>query len=201
MGCCGGGSKGVGETAEGKALAEVAVDQYNTYMKNYRPFENKFIADVMKPTAIREAKAAGQVNADVMQKMAVSGDPNRTLRDPNTFTTAAKVKGKATNNVTQAVKDQRVAGMQAITDMGQGKETKAQLGLESLATNATRRAISEEAADVADSNTMTSGIAGLAGAGAAIYKNLPNSGSAYYTGEGAGGDIDSGQFDTSGRRI
>lgn len=166
------GAETVPETAEAKALSEVAVDQYNTYMSEYRPFERKFIADVMRPTAIREAKAAGKVNADVMQKMAVTGEPNKALRDPETFATGAKIKAKAINDVTQKVKDQKVAGMQAITDMGMGKETKAQLGLEALATNATNKAISEELVNQSNDNAITRGVSGTAGAGAAIYKNL-----------------------------
>lgn len=171
MGCCGGGEK-VQETPEGKAAAEVAVQQYNTYMQEYRPFENKFIADVMKPTAIKEAKISGKANADLMQKAAIPSDPSRMLRNPGAVPAMAKIKGRTLNNAVQGVRDQQVAGMQAITDMGMGKEVKAQQGYDALASNATDRAISSEVTAQQGRNAIAGGIMDLAGAGAAIYKNM-----------------------------
>lgn len=171
MGCCGNKEK-IEETADGKAAAEVAVQQYNTYMKEYRPFENKFIADVMKPTATNEARVSGRANADLMQKAAIPSDPSRTLRNPGAVPTMAKIKGRTANNAVQGVRDQQVAGMQAITDMGMGKEVKAQQGFDTLAENAARSAISEEITAQQGRNAIAGGIMDLAGAGAAVYKNM-----------------------------
>lgn len=171
--CFKGGSNEIPETAAQVEASKVAIDQYNVYMEQYRPFERKFIADVMKPTAVKEGKAAGQVNADIAQKSAIPAgmDPNRLIKNPTIASNKAEVSGRARNEAVQNVQDQRVQGMQAISDIGMGKATDAKLGFEGLATESLRKAVGEKAADIQVSNAIASGVMGVAGAGAAGYSN------------------------------
>lgn len=161
---------GQGQTAAEAAVALNARDQYRTYMKNFRPFERKFMDDVLKPTASREAKVTGMANADLAQQSAIPvTDPNRIAKNPMAFNN--KVGGRAIVNARQAVKDRRIQGMQAITDMGMGKESSARLGFSSLAEDAVKSATVDAQSDVALNNTIAGSAMGAIGGGAAIYSN------------------------------
>lgn len=165
------GDKEVPETAAEQAAAQVAIDQYNTYMEKYRPFEDKFIADVMRPTAIREQKIAGQTNADLAQKTAIPTgvDPSRIARTP-IGQAQAITKAKAINAAETAVKNQKVQGMQAVTDMGMGNKAEAELGFQNLAFQSVNRAINDVYSDVSKSNAITGSVMGAVGAGARIIQ-------------------------------
>lgn len=169
----GGGDNEIKETSAQIEAQKVAIDQYNMYMKEYRPFEKKFIADVVKPTAMKEAAVAGQVNADVAQQSAVQVDPSRNLR--NTLTAKADVEASAVNEAQQAVKGQRVKGMQAVSDIGMGKETEANLSFQGIASNSLNKAVAEKKSEIAVDNAIASGVMGAVGTGAAVYNNWSNS--------------------------
>lgn len=161
------------ETSAEKTSAEIAAEQWAQYQTDYRPFEAKWIADVTAPTATREAKVGGQVNADIAQKVgalpAPGVDPRRlanTADDPT-----AKISANAQALAGQKVKDQRLTGMQTVVDLGMGQKSDAQLSTEGLAANSVNKAISDASYDRSMNNAYVNGAMGALGAGAAIYKN------------------------------
>jgi len=162
------------ETSQGRQAASMALDQYNTYLKEFKPTEQAFIADVMKPTAVEEAKQIGKVNADIAQKMAVSpGDPNRLLRNPTKFTDVADYEAKADNNAVQGVQNKQILGEQAVVDIGLGRKNTAQLGMNNLASEAQQNAIAEEKRRTDQSGAITNAVGSGVGAVGGIAKNWP----------------------------
>lgn len=170
-------SNEVQETAQEKALARVAAEQWNDYQSKYKPFENSYMKDVMADTAGREAKVSGMVNADVAQKMTQKAiDPNRAGSLGNKAAmdkASAMSKGQVAG--TQAVKDQQTGAMQTLIDMGRGQATQAQQGMSTLAANATNTAISD--ASIRQQNRAATGnlIGSAIGAGASMYGSLSGS--------------------------
>lgn len=164
------------ETPQGRAASAMALDQYNTYMTDFKPTELSFISDVMKPTAIEEARQTGKANADIAQKMAIQpGDPNRVLRDPTKFTNAATYEGNVDNSVVQGVQNKKLAGEQAIVDIGLGKKNTAQLGMDKLAQEAQGVSIAEQRAKGEKEGAIVNSIGSGVGAVGAIAKNWPSS--------------------------
>ena len=138
--CFKGGSTEIPETTAQRASSEVALNEYNDYMKTILPFENKFMADVTAPTDNRQAQVAGMVGADVAQKVGTTAiNPNQGINSQSTSdlaTTLAKSGVKAD----QAVKAQQAAGLQSVIDMGRGQATTAQLGMSELAGQSVQQA-------------------------------------------------------------
>jgi hypothetical protein len=174
-----GGSSGSGvvsETAQGRQAAEMALDQYKTYVTDFKPTEEKFIADVMKPTTTDEAKQMGKVNADIAQKSAIpAGDPNRLIRNPGAFSDAAGYMGTSQTKAEQAVQGKQVASEQAVVDIGLGKASSAQLGMDSLASDAQKTAIANKQTSVNNTGNIINSIGSAAGAVGAVAKNWPTS--------------------------
>ena len=174
------------ETAAEKANAEVAMEQWNMYQTNYRPTEQKFIADVIRDQTGMKQVVAGRVNADVAQQQAktqaIPGmDPSR-IASSQAFNKVADVQGKATADAVQGVDDKQVAGMQAIVDLGQGKSATAQSGFANLASQSVQEAISKTQADRQKSDAYSSAAMTALGGAARVGQN-------YWGG--------SGGFDTS----
>ena len=111
-GASGGGQ--VQETAQGHKAADIAAEQYNTYMSEVKPTEEKFIADVMQPTDLHEAQQAGKVNADMAQRASgyfTNNTPQnltRTLSDPSK---AATTLATAETAAKLGVQDKKIAKM------------------------------------------------------------------------------------------
>jgi hypothetical protein len=159
-------------TAQQRTLATVASDQYNNYMTNYRPFEDKYQADVMGDTTARTAKVTGRANADVAQSAGAAIKPGVDPTSGRAFsevadTAPATAKSKAIVKGTQAVENQQVSAEQGIVNMGQGKAATTQAGISDLASNASGRAISDARLrvnnDAFTSNTIGSAVGGVAG--------------------------------------
>jgi hypothetical protein len=99
----------------------------------------------------RKATVRGQTNADLAQRAA--GVP---LTNPNSGAiktgmraqTVGKVLGKGMVGANQAVDQQKVAGMQAVIDMGRGQATEANLGFGQLAQQSADSAIEKSARDM-----------------------------------------------------
>jgi hypothetical protein len=172
----GGGPEEVPETPEQRAAADVAMEQWRLYQNDYRPFEEKWIKDVTAPTATREAKVASQVNADVAQKTGALPPPGT---DPRRFANVtagnsapAKVAANAQAIAGQAVKDQRIGGIQAVVDLGMGKKSDADLMGREIAKDSVDKAIGDAQYRQSVNSAYASGAMSALGAGAAIYNNM-----------------------------
>jgi len=168
----GGGSTEIPETEAQRASAEIAMKNYNDYMATIRPVEVDYIKDVTGDPKNRESLVAGQISADAAQKVGTPAiDPNKGLTPGLVANVAnpmadAQVKGK------QAVDAQRMAGFQSVVDMGMGKNTSAQLGLSSLASQSVSEAYNDQKNRQAeyDANMSAAGTAG--GMALGMTKNL-----------------------------
>lgn len=173
----GGGDNEVSETAEQRELAAVGAEQWNTYQADYRPFEMKFIQDVTAQTQGKEKVLAGNINADVAQKATAilprGADPRR-MATVDTSMPLAKVAGKAQALGGQAIKDQRLQGMQTVVDLGMGKAASANLGFQNMAETALDNAIADTAYNQAKSQAAGHAVMSAVGAGTAIAQNWPN---------------------------
>jgi len=168
----GGGNSNIQETAQGHQAAAMALDQYNTYISDFKPTEQAFISDVMKPTTVKENQQKGIVNADVAQGSAIpAGDPNRLLRKPGSFTAEANVDSAAQNNAVMAVRNKQLLGEQAITDVGLGKASNADLTMNNLANSAEQQAIAGKENQQAGQGAIANTIGSAGGAISALGKN------------------------------
>lgn len=167
-----GGSSEVPETSAQLASSELALNEFNDYMTTIRPFENKFIADVSAPTAGREAQVAGQVGADIAQKVGpLTLDPNMGM-NPGSVVDLARTTAKAKNTGNMAVKSQKAAGLQAVIDIGRGQATQAQLGMSSLAGQSVAEATNAAANDTKLNDARMSAGATAGGAAIGMIKNM-----------------------------
>lgn len=169
-----GGGGQVMDNAQGKKAAEIAADQYNTYVRELKPTETKFINDVMQPTTPLENREAAKVNADIQQKMAASDS----AIDPNGSTKAIMDKNKVgeaiANSEIQAglkVQDKKLAALQAITDIGEGKRTQANTALNTVASDAQKVAIARAQADQDKAGAAIKALGSAAGGVGAVAKN------------------------------
>lgn len=173
-------SNTVQETAQEKALAKVAAEQWNDYQARYKPFENKYMADVLADTAGREAKVKGMVNADVAQKLtqkpsAINPNSGKMQAGKESLDRAnALARGQVAGE--QAVKDQQTGAMQTLIDMGRGQATQAQQGMSSLAGAATQEAISSASNRMQTRSAIGSAIGSAVGAGAGMLGGMGGGG-------------------------
>lgn len=170
--CFKGSSGGVKETEAQRASSEIALKNYNDYMETIRPVEDQFIADVTADPASREKAVAGQITADVAQKVGTPViDPNKGMA-PGATAAVGNVLADAQVRGKQNVDAQRLTGEQAIVDMGMGKATTAQTGMSGLASQSVAGAVATQKNELESYNsTMAAGASGL-GMAAGITKNL-----------------------------
>lgn len=170
-----GKSQAIPETAQGRQAAAMALDQYNTYLKDFKPTEVAFIADTMKPTTVAEASQVGKANADIEQKSAIpSGvDPNRVVNNPSAFANTAAIESATDTNVRQGVKANQIGKEEALVGVGRGQASSAQLSMDNLATASEQQAIGNKQAQVTQQGQIINGIGSGLGAVGAIAKNWP----------------------------
>ena len=172
--CYGGGGSpsSVKETAAQKASAEIAMNNYNDYMSTIMPVQKKFISDITADPTNKEKLVTGQVNANIAQKVGTpSIDPNAGVSSASTTGLAntlsdAQIKGR------QAVDTQRMAGEQAIVDLGMGENTTAQLGMSDLANQSVNESIRKQQANQYSDNADMSAAATGLGIAAGLTKNI-----------------------------
>lgn len=170
----GSGAKKVKETAYEKELARMAYSELKVYQTKMAPFRDKYIADMTGPTAVDESRVAGEVNADFaqMNQGAIQGDPSLGRnRSAIAAQPLSKAQGYAAVSGTQAVRDNRIEGMQAGLDMIRGDATTAQAGISNLAATSVKDAMAKQEEKIARSNAITSAAGTLAGAAAGMYAN------------------------------
>ncbi|HML80036.1 hypothetical protein [Geobacter sulfurreducens] len=174
----GGADDEIEETAEQRELFAVMAEQWNLYQSDHRPFELEFIGDVTGPTQGREKALAGNINADVAQKATAilpAGTDPRRMATTDTATPVAQVAGKAQATGGQAIKDQRLQGMQTVVDLGMGKAASANLGFKEAAETALNKAAGDQQYEQAMGTATGNAIMGAVGAGTAIAQNWPTS--------------------------
>jgi hypothetical protein len=164
----------VSETALQGEQAQVAQAQFLDYMNNYKPLMDKYIAQETDPTVktTREKQVAGEINADIMQKI----DPSKMSANPvkNTkmlsglegLETKSQVSGQG------ASRGKELTSMGNIIAMGRGEQATATQGIGQLASMSVSDAIKttelEQESTAADEN-MIGSVAGMVTAGALKY--------------------------------
>ncbi|HBA87627.1 MAG TPA: hypothetical protein DCZ75_06440 [Geobacter sp.] len=160
-------------TEQQRALAGIAAEQYNNYMTTYRPFEEKYVTDVMGDTSSRKAKVTGRASADVAQAAGTAIKPGVDPASGAAFGSVANTalgtaKSKAIVRGKQAVDNQQINAMQGVVNMGQGKAATTQAGMSALASSAANTAINDLQSEV-NGDAFTRNAIGYAIGGVAHY--------------------------------
>lgn len=177
----GGDKPEVKETPHQRALAEIAMKKYQRYHRVTQPLERAAIADVMGEGSANQLvkRAGGILNADQAQTLAAaapgyghdpsSGMTQQRITDP----TRAAIVAQSAADLAGLGRKQRITGMKAAVDIGQGKATDAQLGFEALAGPSVNAAIDNSKTrfneDASRLNTIGAGAGAIAGYGAGMY--------------------------------
>lgn len=168
----------VKETADEVELKRVAIERWNDHQARLLPFENAYIRDVTRDPAAAKGRAAGQVNADLAQK--VSGALPPPGVSPNSGRATAfnpaigRALAKAQVDAGENIEDNRARGLQSVVDLGQGKAAQAMEGFGVAAANATKKAITDAQLSQQNRDAMGSAIMSVVGAGAAVGMNMRN---------------------------
>lgn len=183
--CMGGGGGGkIDEPNDAKALVDIANATMQRYETVVAPIENEFIAESLNyDNEDRGEQLAGQAQAgtsvayseaagDDVDAMTSSGiNPNSgtftSALDDRYMDSAASATGSVSRS-RQALQDAGITAKQNIVAMGQGKETQAIDGLNSMAVDSTQRARDEAFSDHND-NAAKNYAVGSAIGGATRY--------------------------------
>jgi hypothetical protein len=163
----GGGSTASSDSdmATKNAMATNAAKAWNRYVDAYIPnVETPYIQDIISDPTSRENAVMGTVNADVAKNAAPVFKPGTGAIDVPSSFTPAKVQADAQVAGKQAVGTQRLAAMQGIVDMGRGKQSTVDTGLESLAKTNTADALSRAESDWNSKNSWSNAAGSAAGA-------------------------------------
>ncbi len=156
-------------TAEERANAEIAANNWNHYVETLRPATLEYVADVRGDISGDIDAAQGMANADLQQKTAgLKFDPNRASADGR-FSGMARSGSAVDLSVAAGATAMKAASLQGVLDAGTGKATAAQAGMSNLAGIAVKDQLAE---DMAESNMRTntaSSVAGGMGAVASMY--------------------------------
>ena len=171
----GGGAPQVSETNLQGEQAQVAQAQFLDYMNNYKPLMDKYIAQETDPTVktTREKQVAGEINADIMQKIdpskMVSANPvknTKMLSGLEGLETKSQVSGQG------ASKGKEIMSEENLIAMGRGQQATATQGINQIAGQSVGEAIKtkelEQESTAADEN-MIGSVAGMVTAGALKY--------------------------------
>lgn len=184
-----GGDNKIEDTEEQKALAEIAVERWQSYQTDFVIAENNYIdemvdydkdsrIDNLEGSAAAETKAAFSVGRERdIDEMTSSGvNPNSGVFKKAIDTNAANLAAIQTSNVArtgQAVQDQKVQGMKNVVAIGNGQSAEALAGMAGIASASANQAIDDAQTDAYKrrSNASAAGFAGGATAKAALgYK-------------------------------
>ena len=179
----GGGDNEVKETAQEKALAEVAAQQYREYRTNGVPLEDAMIQRT-EQTAADYDKVAGQTNADIQQ----AGDSLKNQRIASTMesgvdaSSGRAIMGSASDSRRvavagaragvksgQSVEDRELAGKQQMIAIGRGQATDSLNSMRQQAASAAGSAINDARLESESSNATGAAVGAAAGMGIAEY--------------------------------
>jgi len=207
----------VKETAQERALVEVASQKWNRGEQIYRPMQKKFMekVDSIDSEAANEY-AAGIANQHTKSafdgtKGSVATQDIRSGINPNSgrfkggqaevSTKEAEATGENIGRSQVAQTEESATGMMNVVALGQGQSTKAQLGIAGLADSAATKSRNDAATAVNEAISKREGIGTVVG-GAASYgsnndwftdtKTIPDFDSAQSTPDMAGLQGDSG---------
>lgn len=169
------GPKEPEETPDQIAAAEIGADVWGIYKSDYRPTEKKWVADVTAPSAAREFRMEAQTAADTAQRYTRGIDPTRL----KTFAPVnADIAGKFQVANNQAVKNQRLQGMQAAVDLGMGQASDAALGFQQAASSSVTKQLADRRNSQLVKDAAVSAGMQLLGAGAAAAGGMMGGGGA-----------------------
>lgn len=152
-----GGSEKAKESPQERALAEVAMSNWERYKTVFRPAEDKWLRDVNQSTGAEKAQVAGQAagmvgdQADAateatVREAAASGINPNSGRFQGEIggigTERAKATGKATAASDVGVDTRQLGRKMGVVAVGRGQATGAAAGLSELAQTAANREIS-----------------------------------------------------------
>lgn len=174
----GGGDAKIKDTADQKALAQIASQRWQQYQSIYKPAENRYINEMTtfdKPSRMAQAGGAAEgavrgeyaqaIRSDVQQMTGSGINPASGAFMAQTGARARQMAADEANNVTQtetAIQDQRVAGMQNVVALGSGQATQAIAGMGETA-RASASEASQSAINAHNSQSARRYAAGTAG--------------------------------------
>jgi hypothetical protein len=175
--------------------AKIATEEWNRYVSDHLPMEQKFIAAKTKGTEVQQSGLRGQVNADIAQAakggltIPAGADPSQSfMKQAGAMTSLAKTTAGALTDVTQKAQDREIQDLGTVVAMGRGQAVEAQGGIsglaESSAASALTKARSEQQARFAEEQ----GQAKLIGSGL----NAAMAGLTYGMGKSALTDVQQG---------
>lgn len=186
-----GGSNEVPETEAQKALAEVAMKQWDLYKTELQPYEDLFIDKVddlnsqgeydklAGTAALGTAQSFGEVRAGLADSMAASGvDPTSgkyqaTMNELETDQALSQT--DTVNRAQSSQQDRYVAGLKDVAAMGQGQKAEALEGYNNLANTSLNKA-ANDAQNKFNEKQATLGLVGaMGGAYTAQTMNTPAS--------------------------
>lgn len=153
----GGGDNKVKDTPEQKALAQVAAEKWNFAQENLAPLEDQYMAHVDQMDSagnmsyIRGRTMQAQAGAQSQAQSQMEAGLGRAGINPNSGRFQGEVAGLG-NELAQAggetlgraefeQDNQKIMGLQNITDIGQGQAGQAQAGMSRLAQESSSNAI------------------------------------------------------------
>ena len=186
---CGGGDPEIKETEAQKALADVALERWQSYKSMYLPAEQQYFDKVEaynSPQYQQKAGGAAAANVESAFGQAVQADvaaltSQGTGVNPNsgTFQSAmddrqeqsGAARAENVNQSEQAVQDAYVGGMQNIVAMGNNQSTEAIAGMGDIANRSARVAQNDVYQDQVRDQGNEAAAGMVAGAGWGAYTN------------------------------
>ncbi|MFM4938186.1 hypothetical protein [Aeromonas enteropelogenes] len=179
-----GGSNEVKETEAQKALAEVAMNQWNLYKGDLQQYEDLFIDKVddlnsqdahdklAGTAALATAQSFGEARTGLADAMAAnrvdptSGKYQDAMAEIETDQALSQT--DTTNRVQSSQQDKYVAGLKDVASIGQGQKAEALAGYRNLANISLQKAAGDAQSEF-DEKQAALGLIGAAGGTAAAY--------------------------------
>ncbi|MEL3918125.1 hypothetical protein [Aeromonas enteropelogenes] len=179
-----GGSNEVQETEAQKALAEVAMNQWNLYKGGLQQYEDLFIDKVddldsqdvqdqlAGTAALGTTRSFGEARTGLADAMAAnwvdptSGKYQDTMAELETDQALSQT--DTTNRAQSSQQDKYVAGLKDVTSIGQGQKAEALAGYSNLASTSLLKAVSDAESKI-DEKQAALGLIGAVGGSATAY--------------------------------
>lgn len=188
----GGGDSSVKETAEQKALAEVAMKRWKDYQQKFSPYEDDFMRKVDRLNTDSAFNQAGNMAAASVSNE-FSGAINNTITGMTNAginpasgmfrreldklqVQKAKAQADTVNQAEIGQQDRYTQGISNIVAMGQGQAGEAMGGLGDIANNANRYAANQARSNFANNQDTQAAVGGVIGAGARYGLNYLDGG-------------------------
>lgn len=182
------GGGGVEETPDQIQEQKNNTNLWNYIQTTYKPFIDKHIARTVenaKPGAVtkggepittshapnaEQAKAAGQVNAEVMKTASTVPGQTNALNVTRQMNNASTVETQAGIDAMGKIRQRQLGSLQNIVDIGRGQETHTQEVQGALAGESVHKAISDKESDLRTQAALENAAGSVAGAATAAYR-------------------------------